>query len=213
MRRRNAFTLIELLVVVAVIALLVSILLPSLNKARAIAEQTVCGHHTRQVALSLVLYDQDNGGLPSHCHPQNLSAGGSASDIFYVLGPYLGYNWDDYYDRAGRDWFYPRTSPDVYKCPSVPDILFGYGWNYPNVIAYLPFTPFPATHTRDIFRKPFSLDEIPRPAETMVLGDSAGHGALFAPSSFDTRYHLGLDYDGDGLPANNSGFDTSEVSE
>ena len=64
MSKGNAFTLIELLVVVAIIALLVAILLPSLNTARAVAEQTVCGHNSKQWALALVLYDQDYGCLP-----------------------------------------------------------------------------------------------------------------------------------------------------
>ena len=64
MRQPNAFTLIELLVVVAIIALLVAILLPALNKARAIAEEVVCAHNTKQWALAYFLYDHDYGGLP-----------------------------------------------------------------------------------------------------------------------------------------------------
>ena len=58
------FTLIELLVVVAIIALLVAILLPALNEARAIAEEVVCGHNTKQFALAFHLYDLDYGTLP-----------------------------------------------------------------------------------------------------------------------------------------------------
>ena len=208
MRQRSAFTLIELLVVVAIIALLVAILLPSLNEARGIAEQVVCGHNTKQWGLAFALYDHDNGGLPSFCHDQNISAGGSGSDIHYVLGPYLGYNWEDYYDRAARDWIYPRTTPEMFKCPSIPDRLWAYGWNYPNVIAYLPFTPFPATHNRVEFRKPFSLDEIPRPSQTLLLGDS--ETAWYSPFG-PLPYSPDLDYDGDGLPASNSGYDTNKA--
>lgn len=61
-RKRAAFTLIELLVVVAVIALLISILLPALSAARARARVSVCMSNLRQVGLSLASYAEDHNG-------------------------------------------------------------------------------------------------------------------------------------------------------
>jgi prepilin-type N-terminal cleavage/methylation domain-containing protein len=54
--RRPAFTLIELLVVVAIIALLVAILLPSLAKAREQARSAVCKSNIHQMGVGLTLY-------------------------------------------------------------------------------------------------------------------------------------------------------------
>lgn len=64
MRKVRGFTLIELLVVVAIIALLIAILLPSLGRARENARTTVCGTHMKQIALANLMYiDQNNGRM------------------------------------------------------------------------------------------------------------------------------------------------------
>ena len=63
--QRKAFTLIELLVVVSIIALLVSILLPALGKAREAAKKVVCMTNLRQVALGFNYYTDDYGMYPS----------------------------------------------------------------------------------------------------------------------------------------------------
>ena len=62
-RREGAFTLVELLVVIGIIAVLISILLPSLNKARAAATFTKCLANQKQFVTSLILYCNDNKGV------------------------------------------------------------------------------------------------------------------------------------------------------
>lgn len=60
MKKSKGFTLIELLVVVSIIALLVAILLPSLNKARQQAKGVVCQSNLKQWTLVWAMYLQDN---------------------------------------------------------------------------------------------------------------------------------------------------------
>jgi prepilin-type N-terminal cleavage/methylation domain-containing protein len=59
-RRSDAFTLVELLVVIGIIALLISILLPSLNKARASAMELKCLSNLRQLGMTMRLFGLDN---------------------------------------------------------------------------------------------------------------------------------------------------------
>ena len=84
---RRAFTLIELLVVISIIALLVSLLLPALQKAKESAQVTQCQSTVKQFALALMLYEEDFGMFPTGAYNRPNNSHGWAVNMHGVGDP------------------------------------------------------------------------------------------------------------------------------
>ena len=130
-RRRFGFTLIELLVVVSIIALLVSILLPALSKARQQAKQVICQAHIKQMFIAETAYSLDNRdrftGSWFGLHPNNIFSTEVRNE---VTNEYEGINFGPlfplYIDSA-KLFFCPGTMKGLADefGTSDPDKLFG----------------------------------------------------------------------------------------
>ncbi len=135
MRNKNGFTLVELLVVIAIIALLMSILTPTLRKAREQAYSIVCKSNLRSYGLAGTMYLQGNDDM----FPFGLTCIYSRA-TFTAEHPWQCRWHDAGVDPDGPMWPYLELK-GVHRCPSFAHIAKRRGHNHRLHISSIPIKP------------------------------------------------------------------------
>jgi prepilin-type N-terminal cleavage/methylation domain-containing protein/prepilin-type processing-associated H-X9-DG protein len=123
--RRRAFTLVELLVVVAIIAILMALLVPAVQKVRAAATLTQCQNNIRQMAIAMHSYHSEKRTFPGGM-PAGLT--GNLLSFHVYLLPYIGQLQAYQKFDLAVSYGYPQNTPMwavqiiTYQCPGSSQI-------------------------------------------------------------------------------------------
>jgi len=182
MRRRNAFTLVELLVVIGIIALLISILLPSLNRARASANSVDCQARLRQIGMGLQLYVTQSQGV----FPWGMLNHG-APHLAGTVNPYPNEQWWKWHytvsQMLGTDGmpnnqsYWPYNNRVFYDKDTVEGEPWGWRSDYianPRVLLWNDgsdnYPPPNGTKEKEMGQR--KMASIRRPSESMAVWDA-----------------------------------------
>ena len=175
-RSSRGFTLIELLVVVAIIALLISILLPSLTRARDAARMAVCLSNLKQLGLGFALYAEDHRGVLPVLFYQHAPLLRTA--WYRTISPYMQHPPNDPNKFDIDD---PAFGQNYMRCPGQePECFRTYGASYPTVFRYEFWFPW-ALHVK--------LDNVPAHAYIAAESNNKDWGIGYDYNWFAPIYH------------------------
>ena len=168
MKHKKAFTLIELLVVIGIIAVLMSIMLPSLAKARQLAQRSLCGNNLRQIFLATDMYAQDN----NHFFPSTTDPIGDTTVWLWMGRGFRGFVKPYLDNQEGRTSVLccpgDKTATNKYEATS-----YAYSMSFYHSTAQInQMTSVAHTYgTNSLPSIPQRLTEVVRPSKKIIYGE------------------------------------------
>lgn len=159
--KQKAFTLIELLVVVSIIALLVTVLLPSLSRAKEMGKRAVCLTHLKQMQICWIMYADDNDDRICAANVGNSDFGWVARIEQAIDAPV-----EEQLASIENGMLFRYTDTiDIYRCPTARyDIIRSY-----SIVSAMNTNKGPNNSSKgEVFKK---LTQIRRQSERMVFVD------------------------------------------
>jgi prepilin-type N-terminal cleavage/methylation domain-containing protein/prepilin-type processing-associated H-X9-DG protein len=178
---RKAFTLIELLVVIGILAILMAVLLPTLQSARAQARQVACRAHLRDLGVALTIYVTDNDQWLPAAEPRDKSDETSQDNWYMNCGLMAGMGVEPQTDATGQI-LGPPAHRTILTCPShqEPTVTRDESPLYPPqerpyALSYTMNGTWRLSNRGGLRGVPRRVDEFERPAETLALCDGNGY--------------------------------------
>ena len=171
--KTKGFTLIELLVVISIISLLVTIILPSLERAKDLAREVTCLTNQHAVASAMLLYAADNDDRP----PNTADWDTATAKYLEVSLPIDVRQWNRETMPAA---FFCPVDPDPYPRPYMDFLGDGIevtSW-FVNGVYKDKVEGSGAEVFLGIFGGKFSMDDIPSTASCMMIGESTSYSNI-----------------------------------
>jgi prepilin-type N-terminal cleavage/methylation domain-containing protein/prepilin-type processing-associated H-X9-DG protein len=178
-KQGRGFTLIELLVVIAIIAILASLLLPALARAKSAAHSAKCKSNVRQLNLALKMYVDDTERYPTYWHALNPSPFPNRfAGWFDLLPPYAGSSWTNALFRCPA-YKGMLSIPNMQQTAANPMGSYGYNASMIAPRSGFGFLPLQWVHESSVLV----------PSDMIALGDAnlwvTTGGGEYIPGSFE----------------------------